>query len=158
VNAVIVGVDPGPTTGIAALYTARFQPARIVQCDARTAPLILAGLMHQWAPETARIVLAIEKFVVRQRAGRSSSAGAGQVTRDLVGELTAMAGQFGAVLVRRAAAEVKPWALDERLAAAELLAPTKGMPHARDAARHTLFAAVRDCGMPDPLSAKARTR
>jgi hypothetical protein len=53
---------------------------------------------------------------------------------------------------------VKPWATDERLAAAGLLDPTKGMRHARDAARHALFCAVRDFGLPDPLSAKARTR
>ena len=42
------------------------------------------------------------------------------------------------------------------MAAAGLLEPTKQLRHARDAARHALFAAVADCGIPDPLSRKAR--
>jgi hypothetical protein len=50
---------------------------------------------------------------------------------------------------------VKPWATDERLEAAGLLDLTKGMRHARDAARHALFTAVKDGGVPDPLSKHA---
>jgi hypothetical protein len=53
---------------------------------------------------------------------------------------------------------VKPWATDTRLAAAGLMEPTTGMRHARDAARHALFAAVKTYGLPDPLSARAGAR
>jgi hypothetical protein len=53
---------------------------------------------------------------------------------------------------------VKPWAVDKRLHAAGLLDMTAGMRHARDAARHALFCAVKDYGLPDPLSSKAGAR
>jgi hypothetical protein len=55
----------------------------------------------------------------------------------------------------RSASTVKPWATDARLERAGLLDLTAGMRHARDAARHALFCAVKNCGLPDPLSAKA---
>jgi hypothetical protein len=58
----------------------------------------------------------------------------------------------------RSAADVKPWATDTRLQAAGLLDLTKGMRHARDAARHALFCAVCDFGLTDPLSRKAGPR
>ena len=57
----------------------------------------------------------------------------------------------------RTAGEVKPWATDKRLHTAGLLDLTAGMRHARDAARHALYSAVRDYGLPDPLS-RARLR
>jgi hypothetical protein len=56
----------------------------------------------------------------------------------------------------RAAALVKPWATDRRLTAAGLLDPTAGMGHARDAARHALYAAVHLQLTTDPLSKKTR--
>jgi hypothetical protein len=54
--------------------------------------------------------------------------------------------------VERPAAAVKPRATDTRLDRAGLLAPTRGMPHARSAARHALYAAVPAGLLADPLS------
>ena len=56
----------------------------------------------------------------------------------------------------RPAATVKPWATDERLKKAGLLAVCHGMPHAADAMRHLLYRAVRDAGVPDPLSRRGK--
>ena len=79
---------------------------------------------------------------------------ASRITRDLVGQLSALVSEGrGVRQIQRSAAEVKPWGTDLRLTKSGLLAITKGMPHARDACRHALFAAV-SAGMPDPLSAK----
>jgi hypothetical protein len=86
------------------------------------------------------------------------------VTRDLIGTLqevweehdSTAEGRRGARWFQRPAAHVKPWATDERLEAAGLLEATKGMRHARDAARHALFAACKDGGIPDPLSKRSR--
>ena len=80
---------------------------------------------------------------------------AGRVTRELIGVLADLAaGRPQVTVIRRPAGLVLPWATNHRLAAAGLMAPTVGMPHARDAARHALYAAVRDGGMPDPLSTR----
>ncbi|TDB80191.1 hypothetical protein E1091_19330 [Micromonospora fluostatini] len=104
-------------------------------------------------------VVAYERFVVGRRAGQSSSAAAGERTRTMVGEVEAWArGAQWRRVYARSAAEVKPWATDLRLAAAGLLDLTKGMRHARDAARHALYCAVRDLGLADPLSRRAGAR
>lgn len=147
----VLGVDPGPTTGIALLtfMVDGWVPLGpdVVQCNAGIAVAVVRSLTIE--PPTA---LAVERFVVGPRAARSSTPVAGQITRELIGLL---AGVPAAQHVQRSAAEVKPWATDRRLDAAGLLAPTKGMPHARDACRHALFSAVRDCGLPDPLSKRS---
>jgi hypothetical protein len=97
-------------------------------------------------------VVAVERFVVRSRAGRSSDAQAGEVTRNLIGQLSIMQGLSSIEVFLRSASEVKPWATDKRLTAAGIEGLT-AMRHAADAARHALFAAVKDCGVRDPLSA-----
>lgn len=154
----VVGVDPGPQPGIAALsYTnGRLGNAQVLQVSAGLAVPVVGWLLEGARP-VERLVLAIERFVVGPRAGRSSNPRAGQVTRDMVGALAAVGELHGAQVVLRPAVEVKRWATDERLAAAHLLKHTKGMPHARDGCRHALFAAVRDCGLPDPLSRHSRS-
>jgi len=150
----VLGVDPGPTTGIAALrYTdGRLAEVRVAQCCADWALPLLTGLGLLDPAQRGLIVLAIERFVVGPRAAHSATAVAGQITRDLAGALIAL-GEPTRVLIRtRSAAEVKPWATDTRLDAAGLLAPTRGSAHARDGCRHALFAACHDLGIPDPLS------
>ncbi|HEU4567679.1 MAG TPA: hypothetical protein VFR99_06550, partial [Marmoricola sp.] len=112
----------------------------------------------------------VERFVVGRRSGRSSTAAAGEVTRSMIGVLrevwegfdSTSTGRLGGRWFERSAANVKPWATDQRLQACvlpggtSLWLQTAGMRHARDAARHALFAAVHDGGLPDPLSSKAR--
>jgi hypothetical protein len=160
VNAVIVGVDPGRTTGIVALHLgdlAAGEPPyspNVIQCDHRSALSVIDMLTM---PGTAGLVrvLAAEHFVVGGRSARSTGAG-GTITRELLGELKAMPG-WDRILVRPAGA-VKPWATDERLAAAGLLEVAKEMRHAKDAARHALYTACCDYGQRDPLSRRAGAR
>lgn len=153
----VVGIDPGPVPGLVVLPGGDSEPW-VVQCSAQLAPAVLQRLLE--AELCCRPVLVgVEDFVVRGRAARSASAAAGAQTRDLIGRLEAVAWQAGerVLLHKRAAAQVKPWATDGRLAAAGLLEPTTGMRHARDAARHALFTAVIEGIRPDPLSKKVTT-
>lgn len=150
----IIGVDPGETTGIALLQAGRIE---VVQCSPGAVLSIVGALSKNATEWTAGLVIAVERFVVSTRAGRSASPKAGATTRALITALTdAHDPQIGVRVLLRSASEVKPWATDARLKAAGLIDVCKGMPHARDGARHALFAAVHDCGIPDPLSKRAR--
>lgn len=160
----VIGIDPGPVPGFVLLDWADGSPAiDVVQCSSRTAPTVLAALLED---RRATTVVQIERFVVGHRASRSSTAGAGEATRELVGALQQIwedrdsteQGRLGGRWFQRSAANVKPWATDARLDAGGLLEATKGMRHARDAARHALFAAVHDGGIPDPLSTQGAHR
>jgi len=158
-NVRVLGIDPGPVPGIVVLDPTGAVHA--VQCSHDIATVLFAALLDQ-QPATPTVVQ-IEKFVVGRRAGASSSAAAGEQTRNLIGRLrevwetfdSSVNGRLGGHWFERTAANVKPWATNERLAAAGLLAKTEGMRHARDGARHALFAAVHGGHLPDPLSKKA---
>lgn len=153
----VIGVDPGQTTGVFGLDIPDDPENTLVcnsvydaaQCWPYTTFALLNGLM--WREPT---LLAIEWFVVGPRAAHANSPKAGNITRDLVTECRAWAEERALPYVERRAVDVKAWATDQRLSAAGLLEPTKGMTHARDAARHALYAAVKDCGLRDPLSRK----
>ena len=149
----VIGVDVGPIPGIVVLgfKDHRLIGPGVVQTSANLAPEIVSWMLdHTTRFRGGKIVVQAEKFVVGHRSARSSSAGAGQITRDLIGELRRVtAGQCP--FVQHSAAMVKPWATDARLEAAGLLDATKGMRHARDGARHALYAACKYGGIPDPL-------
>ena len=83
------------------------------------------------------------------RAGKSATTEAGRITRELIAELTRHAPMHV-----RPAVTVKRWATDKRLEAAGLIGPTRGLPHARDAARHALYTAVKAGVTRDLLSVK----
>lgn len=149
---IYIGTDPGPIPGIVALTvweTGKLDTA-VIQCSHGVASTIVNGLLDA---AHLPVTLATERFVARGRASAVQS-----ITRDLVGQLQEIAHSHGARFVQRSASEVKPWATDCRLQAAvlsgdsNLFLHTAGMRHARDAARHALFAAVKDGGLPDPLS------
>jgi hypothetical protein len=153
-TALVIGVDPGLTTGLlAARYSLDLRLtgdpiAMQIHGSEGVIPMVQTLLARASAAE---VLLAVEQFVVSGRAARSSSAHAGRITRALIAELH----DIGENVFLRNASLVKTWATDKRLNAAGLLAPTVGMNHARDAARHALYAAVH-CGMTtDPLSPKA---
>lgn len=155
----VIGIDPGPIPGFVLLRFNRtpFGVAQVVQCTHNAAPKIFGALLD--AIDDTPTLVQIERFVVGRRSGRSSTAAAGEVTRDLIGALrevwsdrdSSPTGRLGGRWLQRSASQVKPWATDLRLEAAGLIEATKGMRHARDAARHALFAAVHDGGIPDPL-------
>jgi hypothetical protein len=153
----ILGIDPGPIPGIVRLQLD--DHGALVDAQAmQITPDLIDPVLCMLAQDD-RPVVAVERFVVGNRAARSSTAQAGEATRGLIGAVEAWAFAYGCKLHARAAADVKPWATDKRLEAAGLLEPlTTGMRHARDAARHALFCAVRDYGLADPLSSKAGVR
>lgn len=141
---IVLGVDPGPTTGICLLT--RDGPPLAYSCCAAAAYGLVCWLIE--ANEgPARIIAAGEAFVPGGGAGARMAGAA--VTRELISDLDDLMKFHW-----RSAAAVKPWAADRRLEAAGLLNLTMKMRDARDAARHALFAAVHDAGWPDPLSRK----
>lgn len=114
---------------------------------------------------TRHLLFAVEKFVVGPRSGRSSTPQASEVARKVIGQLWTLAHDLDAGIVERTASQVKLWATDARLRRAggamgdhgvgpslSAFEATAKLPHARDAARHALFAAVNDARWPDPLS------
>ncbi|TCB97561.1 hypothetical protein E0H26_11625 [Micromonospora zingiberis] len=159
----VIGIDPGPVAGIALLigqpadiggaWFPRLLGAEALQVTHGLTTYVLDGLLNVVVPQST--VVAVERFVVGPRAARSAHAGSGEVTRELVGVIAHWAKRNQLTCRERSAAEVKPWATDDRLTKAGLLDVTKGMRHARDAARHALFCAVRDFGLADPLSRRA---
>jgi hypothetical protein len=160
-RALVIGVDPGLTTGVFAVpYIEGIAGDALIAVQVLgsegVVPIVTA-LLDRSALDS---LLAVEAFVVGPRASRSSSAHAGRVTRALIRQLGDLADDEpqNRTFVSRPAAAVKPWATDKRLEAAGLLAHTTGMHHARDAARHALFAAVHAGLTRDPLSAKAAAR
>ncbi|MDM4722775.1 hypothetical protein QTQ03_25415 [Micromonospora sp. WMMA1363] len=163
----VIGIDPGPITGIALLITqgpavgsanapTRLLGAEALQVTHGLVPYVLDSLLTVVVPQAT--VVAVERFVVGPRAARSAHGGSGEVTRELVGVIAHWAKRNQVTCRGWSAAEVKPWATDGRLDAAGLLEATKGMRHARDGARHALYCAVRDFGLADPLSRKAGAR
>lgn len=150
----ILGIDPGPIPGFVELryLERRLLDVSVVQASLNAASPVMLALLGELDPKAWATTVQIERFVIGRRSARSSTAAAGEQTRDLVGALSHEAQLLGARVVLKSAANVKPWASDLRLDAAGLLDATKGMRHARDAARHALFAAVHDGNQPDPLS------
>lgn len=144
----VIGVDPGPVPGMVLLLFSdgRLLRAEALQCTHRAAPPLMHTLTEM-SFRPGRTLIAVERFVVRGRATKDQS-----ITRDQVAGI----GQRHPDALLRSASEVKPWATDARLEAAGLLEVCKGMRHARDAARHALFAAVHDGGITDPLSKEFR--
>lgn len=145
----VMGIDPGPVVGIAVIgFDPRVEPT-IAQCSWNAFDDVLLAL-------GGRSALAVEQFVIGRLTARANDPGANRAARAVIDRCQHYAREHALLCYLRSAATVKPWATDERLAAAGLLAPTKGMPHARDAARHALFTAVAEFGRPDPLSKAAR--
>lgn len=158
---VAIGMDPGPTPGLVRLRyvsdadgnIAHLLDVAVVQCSANVFSQVL-GVWLRACRQVPDTYVQVERFVIGRGSYRSGSPGA--LTRDQVGEAAAIAIEYGATVTRRSASETKKWATDGRLDAAGLLKATKGMTHARDAARHALFTAVSEGRIPDPLSRKAR--
>lgn len=154
-----IGVDPGPIPGIVVLtpWDNGELAADVIQCSQGIASTLIDNLLREYHEHDQDALVAVERFVVGR--GSMRAAGAGEQTRDLIGQIQRVVSfRSTSAFVKRSASAVKPWATDLRLDAAGLLEATKGMRHARDAARHALFAAVRDGGLPDPLSRKAWPR
>ena len=158
----VLGIDPGDTAGF---LLAGWVPggrraafARAFQCDGASAPglceMILAAGPR---PGAVQIEAFDDRPGVRGLHGTRPPA--------IRAQIDAMAVRFreaGVPVFTRRAADVLPWinAGDERLARAGLLDAVSPatMRHARSAAWHALFCAVRNCGVPDPLSRRVAQR
>jgi hypothetical protein len=153
----VIGVDPGPTTGIAVLQWSRggepdARPSVIwrgYQCDAASAPWLLDVILRRSKVWDA----GQEEHFVHGNLPDSPT------TTRMEDELAAVAADNGLKLAARPMASVKPWASDKRMIAARAwhTIPEKStipakMVDARAAAKHCLFCAVHDAGVPDPLS------
>jgi hypothetical protein len=161
VTTVVLACDPGMTTGLCLLKLEQVPddlrfggPVAITDrlvfsCNAG-AVFGLAQFLMEANEGPARVVAAGEAFVHGRGAGARGPGAA--ATRAVIQELAALPVAWK----WRAAGMVKPWATDARLEKAGLLAITAKMVDARDASRHALFAAVHDCGLPDPLGKRAR--
>lgn len=147
----IIGVDPGPATGLVTLHWPKgviTWPPEIhaYQCDAASAPLLLVMLL-----QTHRNWVGQMEHFVHGNLPNSP------ITVALENELADVAENWGLRLARRPMATVKPWASEKRLAAAGLIkaVPAK-MVDARAAGRHAVYCAVNGAHLPDPLSKGAR--
>jgi hypothetical protein len=142
-----IGIDPGPTPGIVLITTAydRIDNVRIVQCSSSALWIVLGAL------DPNRIAaVQVERFVARGRMTADQ-----RETADQVAQIEQLYTDVRPIATRTAN-QVKPWATDERLEAAHLAEHLKGMRHARDAARHSLYLAVHSGAIHDPLSRRSR--
>jgi hypothetical protein len=158
--AVALGVDPGGTSGLflGAWALGRHRTpliARSWQCDMAATPELLELVLGRHGGSIGAV--AIEAWDERKRpvAGFSASAMTKLIT-ELAGmaRLAAELGRHGYQVRVRPARDVKPWATDRKLEAAGLgreMFPA-AMKHAKDGARHALFAACKDLGLRDPQS------
>jgi hypothetical protein len=150
----VIGVDPGGTTGLAAVEHTEECGYRLlahigVPYTAAETVTHIAGMVVLVGPgEAGPWWIAAERFVVSRRAGRSSTAAAGQRARDILGALEVA---FPGRVKLRNAGQAKAWGVTARLDAAGLM-PTQGRPHTTDAVRHALMFHVANLGNPDPLS------
>jgi hypothetical protein len=151
---VILGVDPGGTTGIALLGGPDGVPV-LLQSSREGVLTVVWALVERVRDQGGKVsAIAVERFVAGPRSGRLATPAGAATARVVIADLCSFAQEVADVPVYpRSAAEVKPWATDARLKAAGI--EHRGMPHALDAARHALFCAVRDYGMPDPLSRRS---
>ena len=158
----VLGIDPGSTVGIfdarwvvidngGGLPWVQLHRAQAAQAvDAfELDDEVMPRLCSVAQPGEVRI-LAVERFVIARGSMRGGAHA--RRTSERAGSIAAAGERHGWTVVQRNAAQVKAWATDGRLDKAGLLDLCRGMRHARDAARHTLFAAVHDGGVPDPLS------
>jgi hypothetical protein len=151
----ILGVDPGGTTGIALLDTEGGvkQNLALAQVNRHASLTLIWALADRCRDQGAEIAVAVERFVSGPRSGKLATPKGATTARLVIGEITAWAEASEVPVYLRSAGEVKPWASDARLD--KVVKDRRGMPHAVDALRHALFCAVRDYGMPDPLSRRS---
>lgn len=164
----VVGLDPGPTTGMAFLdyhqlpggLWSPVPEALLLQAEGNAAVLVLEAMLKgRYGPDrpVAGRFGSVERFVTGRSAGTGSRAS--DPTRQLVMMLTECLQLYGYAAKLRSAADVKPWASDKRLIRAGIATAGSGI-HGKlrdgyDGGRHALFCAVQDARMPDPLARTA---
>ena len=149
-----VGIDPGITSGVFVVETVNETTWRTSAAQFKETKNNLGVVPYVSAlmkgREKGTTLLAIEKFIVSNRTAMSRNGRSRTASLDLISVL----GTVNATTSTNSAATVKTWANNERLEALGWINETRGMPHARDAARHVLYALVKFGGWPDPLRRK----
>lgn len=139
----IAGVDPGSTTGLYFLGWHRVDGYTGTGEQHDTVDGVLHALAH-WPI----VAIAIERFVVGQRAARSNNRAGQADALNMIGAVrAAFAGRVP--IIAYPAGLAKGWATDNRLKAAGLR--VSGHRHAMDAARHALYTGRFHYRLPDPL-------
>lgn len=156
--AVPLGIDPGGTSGafLGAWALGRHKTplfTRSWQCDMAATPELL-----EWILECHGASIGVVGIEAWDERGRKTAGFSASAMTKLITELHGIAAAAGHEVRVRPARDVKPWATDRKLEAAGLgpaMFPA-AMKHAKDAARHSLFAACKDLGLRDPQS-RSRT-
>lgn len=158
-----IGLDPGPATGMCLLdyENGRLVGRTLLTTDGASAVVALKGLLMAFYGDRSgtsivgKRIGSLEKFVTGQSAG--SRGKAADVTRQLVMELAEVLQMFGYRTAIRSAGDVKPWATDKLLLAAQIpeqVVKREEFRHAADAARHCLFGAKEAGVIRNPLLEK----
>lgn len=146
-NVSILGLDPGPTPGMVMLEVNTAQRVKSVRVLTHTA-VDVAIQQADW--------VAVERFIIGNATTRRTRAGS-MATIAMTTDAYRLAMELGKQVQYLPAGTVKPWATDLKLRAWGLYEPTVGGGgHARDAARHALYMAVRGKLLP-PLPPKRLT-
>lgn len=150
----VIGIDPGPTSGISVLDYAydTLSVWTVIQVDGDSAPGLLDAIMmkriHTLGSAVVKRYAQVEPFVTGQGAGTRGPKA--DYTRQQAFKLVEQLQAWGYAVQLRKAADVKTWASNKRLKAAGILRPPENR-HGNDASRHALFTAVHDAYLPDPL-------
>jgi len=151
---VCLGIDPGPIPGMCVLTYSDdgiLVNARALQCSANWIDTLIEDELCRDPEE--KILLSVERYVPRRGRGKQLAAGANQQTQEMAAGLVARyARRDGVTVVSYTPAQVMPWATEQKLRKVGLWDSTTGCAHARAAAKHALYCACKDGGMPNPLS------
>lgn len=145
-----LGLDPGPSTGIALLNLEDDCSPEwtVFQVNGDGANWLLGALCLAYSPR----VVSYEEFVPSNRAGTKGKAA--QETRRIADQVYLIAKsncRRVTFVVARRATDVFPWATDKRLEASGFPLGPK-FKDARAAGKHALYCAVRDGKERDPLA------
>lgn len=137
-----LGVDPGPSSGIALIGTdGRQWEGHAFQCDGDMTLFLARALCAEYRPRA----VSGEKFIPSNRAGTTGKDA--ELTRRVFHELA----QLNIFVTSYKAADVKSWATNTRLRAVNFPLGPK-FKDACDAGRHALYCAVKDGKEKDPLA------
>lgn len=146
-----MGVDPGPSTGIA-LLNIDFDLGynwEVFQCYGTSAMWLLESIYRDYCPRA----VAVEAFIPSNRAGTTGKDA--QLTRTIADYAVSKAYDIQrnphAFVITRRAVDVKKWASDKRMKLSGFPTGEK-FKDARDAGRHALYCAVWDGKERDPLA------
>ena len=154
----VIGIDPGPTTGLAFLnyMDDKLISKTLLQADGDSSAALLEMMLATYYSDRNAVpkrFAEVESFITSKSAGTKGEAA--ERTRELIFEHAQILQSWSYYIERRKKADIYKrdgtgWASDKRLKAAGLLGPPE-QKHANDAARHALYAAVHDARRPDPL-------